>query len=243
MWILWKGQCIVQPIYLSSQAVTVEMRLEDHRKVVVSCVYASCLKRIRQELWSHLDVVCAQLQSTTSPWVVAGDFNIIADSSEKRGGLQVDVGAVQDFQNFIHRNMLIDMGFIGDIFTWCNNRQGRARIWERLDRVLANLEVQSLFPSLTVSYLPRITSDHSPLLVRWEVKAPRISAGFIFQRMWADHANFNTPMATDWAKPMAGPPGLKFWCKLVRLKHTLKNWNWTIFGDVFKKKSVLLDKI
>lgn len=100
-----------------------EMINADNRKLVISCVYASCLKPIRQALWSHLDGVHGHLQNTNSPWMVAGDFNIIADSSEKKGGIQTDMGAVQDFQNFIHQNILIDMGFIGDIFTWCNNRR------------------------------------------------------------------------------------------------------------------------
>lgn len=61
--------------------------------------------------------------------------------------------------------------------------------------------------------------------------------------MWVDHVDFNNIVATDWAKPMAGTPGLKFWRKLVRLKHTLKRWNWTVFGHIFKKKTMLLEKI
>lgn len=60
-------------------------------------------------------------QAQNSSWILAGDFNVITDSGEKREGWQLDTGAIQDFQNFIHRNMLIDAGFTGEVFTWCNN--------------------------------------------------------------------------------------------------------------------------
>lgn len=198
------------------------------------------MKWIRHEL---LDAVHHSFQGHNQPWMLAGDFNIIVDSGEKRGGQNLDSGAMHDFQNFIHQNGLVDMGFIGDIFTWCNNRRGHARIRERLDRVLGNLEAQDLFPSCTVSHLPRITSDHSPLLVRWEVEVPQISAGFIFQRMWVDHKDFKKLVAMDWAKPVPGTPGLKFWRKLLRPNHTLKRWNWNGFEDIFKKKAELTTKI
>lgn len=79
--------------------------------------------------------------------------------------------------------------------------------------------------------------------MRREVEIPRISAAFIFQRMWIDHVDFKRVVATDWARPVAGTPGVKLWRKLARLKHTLKRWNWTTFGDIFKKKAELLYKI
>lgn len=243
VWILWKGYYKMHMLFKSSQAITLEVVNPDNQKVVISGVYASCLKRVRQELWSHLDDISGAIRENPNLWMVAGDFNVITTSSEKRGGQPLDMGAIYDFQNCISRNSLIDAGFIGEAFTWCNNRRGHNRIWERLDRVMFNLEAQNVFPTLSVRHLPRIESDHSPLLVRWAAETARITAGFIFQRMWTDHHDFKQVVATDWAKPMAGTPGIKFWRKLTRLKHTLKKWNWTVFGDISYQKKVLVEKI
>lgn len=85
-------------------------------------------------------------------------FNVIVDISEKRGGGQVDMGALQDFQETIMRNVLIDAGFIDDVFTWCNNCRGHGRIWERLDSALFNLQFQLDFSDFLVQHLIRISS-------------------------------------------------------------------------------------
>lgn len=85
VWIVWKDQCSVQPLYTSSQEVTVEMRLEDKHKVIVSCVYASCLKRIHQGLWSHLEDIYGHIQNNNSPWIsqaISILFRIVARSGE-----------------------------------------------------------------------------------------------------------------------------------------------------------------
>lgn len=88
------------------------------------------------------------------------------------------------------RKGLIDAGYIGEAFTWCNNRRGHERIWQRIDRALFHLDFQGLFPSTSVQHLTRVTSDHSPLIIRLEGDTPKIAAGFIFQRMWVDHPEF-----------------------------------------------------
>lgn len=86
----------------------------------------------------HLDTISGTINQQRTPWIIARDFNAIADIGEKRGGQQIDMGAVQDFQHFIMCNDLVDAGYTGDVYTWCNDRQGQERIWELLDRVLCN---------------------------------------------------------------------------------------------------------
>lgn len=96
------------------------------------------------------------------------------------GGRQTDMGAIQDLQYCISRNGLVETEFIGEIYTWCNNRQGQKRIWERLDRVLTNVGFQSIVPEFSVHHLTRISSDHSLLLLRTVGDHPQPSTGFIF---------------------------------------------------------------
>lgn len=153
------------------------------------------------------------------------------------------MGALHDFQESIMRNELVDAGFIGDSFTWCNNCRGHGRIWGRLDRALFSLQFQSDFSDFSVHHLDRISSDHSPLLMSFESTCPRTSSRFIFQRMCVDHPNFMTLVATSWSKQIHGSPGWVFWRKLMRLKHSLRAWNWSTFGDIFKKKKELQDRV
>lgn len=47
---------------------------------------------------------------------------------------------------------LKDLEFEGNNFIWCNGREGSHRIWERLDRFVANKEWQSQMQQWLVSH-------------------------------------------------------------------------------------------
>ena len=60
---------------------------------------------------------------------------------------------------------LIDLGFNGPKFTWTNKRKSKS-ILKRLDRGWADSEWIQSFPNANLWYLPRITSDHCPILLK-----------------------------------------------------------------------------
>ena len=58
------------------------------------------------------------------PTMVGGDFNCIIAPHEKRGGKPyIDDVERKEFRDFIQNNGLVDLGFVGLRFTWCNNHQ------------------------------------------------------------------------------------------------------------------------
>lgn len=58
-------------------------------------------------------------------------------------------------QQFVAQAGLIDLGFMGNKYTWCNGRHGQGFIQERLDRGLANGEWRCLFPNAPCDIYPR----------------------------------------------------------------------------------------
>lgn len=76
--------------------------------------------------------------SDDPPWVVGGDMNEIMWDSEKKGGLARAVDLMFNFQSVLDECNLRDMGYRGEIFTWCNRRPVADRIFERLDRFVGN---------------------------------------------------------------------------------------------------------
>ena len=58
------------------------------------------------------------------PWIMFGDFNEILNSDEKLGWLDRDARQMEGFRECLCNCGLIDMGFVGQWFTWCNGRIG-----------------------------------------------------------------------------------------------------------------------
>lgn len=69
---------------------------------------------------------------------------------------------MQDFQDVVECGF-VDLGFVGNKFTWCKQTVDGVIVWERLGRALANDEWISLYPASKVIHLEYGTSDHKPL--------------------------------------------------------------------------------
>lgn len=148
-------------------------------------VYASTDYREQHVLWSEI----LSFLGEGLPTIVAGDFNCIVGTSEKRGGRRfVDNSESREFRTFISSAGLLDMGFSGSQFTWCNNRHGTARVWERLDRALVSSQWLQHFPQATTTHLSRIASDHCPLLISTE-SSSQCRGPFRFEQFWLHYSS------------------------------------------------------
>ncbi|XP_020673031.1 uncharacterized protein LOC110092712 [Dendrobium catenatum] len=63
-----------------------------------------------------------------------------------------------------------DVGSIRPRLTWCNNKEGASRIWEKLDRCLLNSATLQLLPSTAIRHLARVASNHSPIAFKLDDK-------------------------------------------------------------------------
>ncbi|KAL4365379.1 hypothetical protein AHAS_Ahas07G0100200 [Arachis hypogaea] len=95
--------------------------------------------------------------------------------------------ACTSFANWINDYGLIDLGFIDSRFTWRGpQREGQKRVFKRLDRALANAEWRIKFQEAKVKALPRIGSDHHPLLITLQSRdvMQRRDRLFRYEAMW-----------------------------------------------------------
>lgn len=99
-------------------------------------IHAACNSSSRRLLWTEL----SNSLDVNFPSIILGDFNTIIANHEKQGGSPFIASEAEELSDFIQNSALIDLGFSGSPFTWCNNRRGSARIYKRLDRGLANLK-------------------------------------------------------------------------------------------------------
>ncbi|XP_028548566.1 uncharacterized protein LOC114579055 [Dendrobium catenatum] len=147
MEIIANEQCVIGKLYIANKG-----------SWIISTVYGSRDVYSRRSLWD-----CLRSHSSLElPYVIGGDFNCILSQDDNRGGKKFKFSlAPQEMNSFMNSFDLHDVGMGGPKYTWCNNKSGGARIWERLDRCLLNSKALEVLPHAVnrrVARHPKISS-------------------------------------------------------------------------------------
>ncbi|KAG6466434.1 hypothetical protein ZIOFF_075772 [Zingiber officinale] len=157
VWFFWESTIACKVLFDHDQFLHLELSSQLFpSSMIVTVVYAKCTRLERSVLWESLEELRPEGDRL---WLVGGDFNVISSMEENSAGVLTRPGAMEDFNNFIMLAGLVDAGFVGDRYTWTNNR-----VWKRLDRVLLSPSWSSLDFTVRVEHLSRAASDHCPLL-------------------------------------------------------------------------------
>jgi hypothetical protein len=175
-----------------------------------------------------------------APWCIGGDFNVVRFLSEK-SGMATFSAAMHEFSDLISELGLLDIPLEGGLFTWSNNRESPAK--SRIDRFLMSSEWADHFGLVNQRRLPRLLSDHFPILL----DCGRIVGGkspFRFENMWLKVDGFVDRVRGWWdSYVFPGSPSHVFASKLKALKVDLKLWNSNEFGNIHFKHQKLLQSL
>ncbi|XP_042045568.1 uncharacterized protein LOC121791808 [Salvia splendens] len=211
----------------SEQALHGILRLEaGSQPVAVTVIYAKCTRAERYPLWDKLRDLADNLGSR--PWIIGGEFNTILNPRDRSGSESNSQAEMLDFAEAIEDCRLVDVCFDGAPFTWVKNN-----LFEKLDRVFINEQWTSVFEATRITNLPRVASDHGPILVRCKTEVTgEQGRNFQFQNMWLRHEGFRGVVESSWSQPTEAGGLLNLQIKLVRLKKVLKEWNRATFGNL-----------
>ena len=135
---------------------------------------------------------------------------------------------MREFSSFIDSCNLIDPPLEGARFTWSSHEE--APVLSRIDRFLLSVEWEDHFQGFHQVTLPKIISDHFPILLR----VGEVSRGrrpFKFDNMWLEADGFDDLLKYVWDElNVIGPSSFILAKKLNFLKTKLKQWNREVFG-------------
>ncbi|XP_059315605.1 uncharacterized protein LOC132066278 [Lycium ferocissimum] len=229
IWLLWNDLIDCRVVEETDQQATCLINWMGNN-VLITTVYAKCDANLREALWDSMRDISVNYNL---PWLIAGDFNCITDPAEKQGGTPHRMSKSLPFLQCIMDCDLIDPGYSGSNFTWCNGWAPDKRVWQRLDRVLINQEWSNLFESTNVDHLIRTGSDHSPLLTMAIYNQRNHVKYFRFLDPWTEEQDFKETGSQAWNIEVQGSPMWRFHLKLKNTCKKLSEWSKNSVGNIF----------
>jgi len=164
---------------------------------------------------------------------------------EKRGGLRRLNKDAEAFTSFIDNDKLLDILPKSGNFTWNNRRGGDRMIASRLDRFLISENIIMEGIAVESDILLSRGSDHWPVSLIVEVQGTPRNKPFRFEKFWLEHPNFIKMVEKWWSEPLEGRGSkmFNFQKKLRSIKDKIKEWNKTVFGNIFKEKTLIEGKL
>ncbi|XP_027090153.2 uncharacterized protein [Coffea arabica] len=221
--VLWKQELRVKKVLFTS--FTIELLIEDEETRVnwwCICVYASTDVGIRREQW---EVVTRKSVLWGEYWAVIGDFNDITSNDEKWGGIKRAEIRFQDFTSFINKNELVDIGFEGVPWTWCNNWGNGGEMKERLDRIMGTRGWVGKFDKAKCLHIETEASDHCMLLLDIRPGERKWKRRFMFDRRWLLQEDIREVVGKAWGEEQQGSRLYKVKCKIKRVRMDMLNWS------------------
>ncbi|GLT52768.1 hypothetical protein SLA2020_260880 [Shorea laevis] len=242
IWLLWDdSRFTIDILNKGSQVIHSLVQVKTHPFLsnfywYFSAVYGRPQFETRCLLWDNLMEFSRNINGS---WLVVGDFNDVIAQSEKFGGNPVPFYRIRAYTECMNSCGLIDLGFRGPRFTWVNMREHNQIIRERLDRAWANPLWKEVFPEALVKHLPRISSDHCPIMVVLNPLIPTIGKKpFRIEKFWMDHHSFKDLVSIHWKHstlPLA-------YCS-TNFKSAVQVWSKTTFHNIHKKKKEIIARL
>jgi exonuclease III len=176
--ISWDIRCFSVSVVLKIKASGIIFR--------VVTVYGSSYEDKKEAFISELHSLCLDFHGHS---IIGGDFNLVRFQGDKSNGV-IDHRWSDKFNAWIEIWSLMEVKLGNRKFTWANNQENL--IMSNIDRVFCNTELDQIFPLASIRALPRMGSDHTPIL--WESgdgNAPKPTL-YRFEKWWLMRDEFKT---------------------------------------------------
>jgi hypothetical protein len=104
------------------------------------------------------------------------------------------------FNAFINVHELREIFILGGSYTVSNNQKNPTL--EKLDRALMTREWEILFPATHVYKIPRVVSDHNPLMLSTHQNTSFKLRDFRFELVWLKDTEFLVKVKKIWEEPI-----------------------------------------
>ena len=122
-------------------------------------MYGPVIGSEKEDFWEELGAIRGLWDD---PWCLGGDFNSVRFPEKRRNAPSL-TAEMRRFSKVIGELGLRDSPLTGGLFTWIGGLNSQAA--SRLDCFLILDQQEDHFSAITHSALPRMVSDHSPIVL------------------------------------------------------------------------------
>ncbi|XP_026378689.1 uncharacterized protein LOC113273138 [Papaver somniferum] len=175
LWLPWKEEIQIYIISKSSNFIHVVVNRDSCNSWHLFCIYVPLITtqgaRFGENMTQHV-------QNFDGCKCVIEDIYAMCSKDEKFGGFPILNSNISYFNNFIQQNHLVDLGYNGPAYTCTNGYNIEGLICQCLDRAVANPVYASIL------HIPRLASDHPPILLNTCRNISRSPRDYKFEAMW-----------------------------------------------------------
>lgn len=129
---------------------------------------------------------------------------------------------------------LVEIPYVGNKYTWSNNRQGDDLVLEKNDRAWCNVGWLTIFEHSILEVLPIAASDHAPLILHIEAPHHSQRRTFKFEAMWLLHSACEAIVNNAWSTNTShqGSSTFRLINKIKITSKALSLWNKDKVGNL-----------
>eukprot|EP00253_Pinus_taeda_P004132 PITA_04132 len=214
---------------------------EDKQTIIIYNIYVPNHYRDKDCCWrdlkSNID------EEGSSNIILGGDLNLILHANEKRGGSFISDSYRIHLENIMQEYELMDIVPKNRRYTWSNRRIGVGNIMERLDKILINVSLLSMFSVGYASVLTCPVSDHFPITLMLENHSNFGPIPFRYSSLWNDIPAVSEIVLSTWSQHVEGSPRFIWESKLKRTKQAIKEWAKTSYKEPEEEKKELKNNL
>lgn len=130
-------------------------------------------------------------------------------------------------------------------FTWNNKQGGASQVASKLDRFIISEDLILIGLDMSVFILTFGGLDHWPIQLEASFIGTPKDKPFRFENVWLTHPDFISNIGRWWVEdiPIQGMNMFLLQQRLKHIKHRLKDWNKNEFGNIFKAKKEVEQKL
>eukprot|EP00253_Pinus_taeda_P030678 PITA_30678 len=244
--VTWWNPHVIKILSLEAtrQFIALELQIIGNSEIYL-CINVYGPQRLEEKIRFLRSLMNMKLRYPRAKVIVGGDFNMITLLSEKKGGIRKLNKDSEAFLDFIVSAKLVDIQPRSGAYTWNNRRGGERQITSHLDRFLVSESLLLEAVIVDSEILPCGGSDHWPISLMAMIQGTPRNKPFRFEKFWLKHPNFIQLVEKWWQEPLdiRGTKMYKLQGKLRYIKNKIKEWNTKVFGNIFKEKAKIEEKL